>query len=371
MEIVRDLGLAFVEASADTEADPLYCGEEYMRDWELDVAGSEKATGVKVVNLYSGHGTYATLGLGHTDLRVRRRILELWIKPMLGIAARLNAGFGFFCHAFPQSTLQDPGKYLSAVDDLYEQLSCVASFASEQGVIAVSVEQMYSPHQWPWTIAGAKDLIGCVYEKSGVPFYLTLDTGHQTGQGTFLRPDLATIKDWLKGPFGTKIESDVWMGPESVRRFLASKKASRESVPEEEIALLGREMDLYPFLFSRPEDGDTYAWIESLGCYSPIIHLQQVTGSTSAHLPFTDSFNKNGKIKPEEVLRSLMRAYMQPRMPAFPKRVSSIYLTLEIFAGTAEKPEHILNNIRESVIYWRHFIPCDGMRLDELQSART
>jgi hypothetical protein len=46
--------------------------------------------------------------------------------------------------------------------------------------------------------------------------------------------------------------------------------------------------------------------------------------------------------------------------------VESIYLTLEIFAGTAEKPVEITRKIRESVAYWRRFIPRDGARLDEL-----
>src|SRR5208337_321025 len=73
MEFVQRAGLNHVEASADTEADPLSCGEEYMKDWTEEVARCEKSTGVKVVNLYSGHGTYTTLGLCHTDKRVRQR----------------------------------------------------------------------------------------------------------------------------------------------------------------------------------------------------------------------------------------------------------------------------------------------------------
>ena len=62
---------------------------------------------MKIVNLYSGHGTYSTLGLGHTDIRVKEQMLG-WVKEMVNTAAEIDSGLGFFCHAFPQKVLQDP-----------------------------------------------------------------------------------------------------------------------------------------------------------------------------------------------------------------------------------------------------------------------
>jgi hypothetical protein len=44
---------------------------------------------VKVANLYSGHGTYTTLGLTYTDPQVRRRMIEDWFKSMMETAAEL------------------------------------------------------------------------------------------------------------------------------------------------------------------------------------------------------------------------------------------------------------------------------------------
>ena len=61
--IVHQLGLGFVEASADNECDPLYADPGYLKDWVGEVQSACKGTGVRVVNLYSGHGTYTTLGL--------------------------------------------------------------------------------------------------------------------------------------------------------------------------------------------------------------------------------------------------------------------------------------------------------------------
>ena len=61
--------------------------------------------------VHSGHGTYATLGLSHTDYDVRRRFLTDWLYPMLEVAHSLEAGLGFFCQAFPQSVLSDRARF--------------------------------------------------------------------------------------------------------------------------------------------------------------------------------------------------------------------------------------------------------------------
>ena len=74
MSLIKSLGIDYIEASADTEADPLYCGPEYMNDWAEEVAELQEKLGAKVATLYSGHGTYTTLGLGHTDPRVQERL---------------------------------------------------------------------------------------------------------------------------------------------------------------------------------------------------------------------------------------------------------------------------------------------------------
>ena len=48
--------------------------------------------GPRVVNIYSGHGTYSTLGLGHPDQRVRDVMHRKWMEPMMDAAADLGAG---------------------------------------------------------------------------------------------------------------------------------------------------------------------------------------------------------------------------------------------------------------------------------------
>jgi hypothetical protein len=366
MDLVGRLGLTCIEASADTEADPLYSGEEYFSDWVEEVARSEKASGMKVVNLYSGHGTYTTLGLAHTDSRVRERMRERWVKPMVRAAAQLHAGLGFYCHAFPDVVLQDPDAYAGELDRLYDQLAQIASYAAEQGAATVGVEQMYSPHQCPWTIAGARGLMREVLRRCGSPFYLTIDTGHQTGQRRYLRPGPAELAQAARGASGSKRGSAVWLGSQSARELFQTCTRDGGKLADRDLALVLKDLDRHPYLFSEPEDADTYSWLASLGCYSPIVHLQQVTGDASAHLPFTAETRAGGLIQPDKVLRSLLQAYKAPEAPGMPKKSESIYLTLEIFSGTAETGQEIQAKLRDSVEYWREYVPRDGARLDDL-----
>jgi D-erythrulose 1-phosphate 3-epimerase len=366
MEFARLLGLRFVEASADTEADALYCGIDYLEDWAEEVSRSEKETDVKVVNLYSGHGTYATLGLGHTDERVRRRIIEFWVQPMIRAAARLNAGLGFYCHAFPDAVLQDPPSYTHQLEQLYRSLSRIASYGAENKLPSVAVEQMYSPHQVPWTVDGAIDLMRNVFGESRSPLYLTIDTGHQTGQGKFLRPDASAILEHARRCATSSAAAVPWLGSRKAHERFDQCARNGGEVTADDLCYIMEEIDRHPFLFSMPDDSNTWSWLESLGCFSPIVHLQQVTGATSSHLPFTPATNRTGLIHPEKVLRSLMTSYRRVPPDGLPGRTRDIYLTIEVFAGAAQTYREIESDLRETVDYWRRYIPRDGVTLDNL-----
>ena len=49
-----------------------------------------------------------------------------------------------------------------------------------------------------------------------------------------------------------------------------------------------------------------------------------------------------------------------------PPKYNDIYLTIEIFTGTSEIPYDTLKKLEESVLYWRDFIPEDGLTLKKL-----
>jgi len=367
MSIIKDLGLNYIEASTDTECDPLYMTPEYMENWLNEVKKAASNTNTTVCNLYSGQGTYATLGLSHTSLIIRGRILNDWLKPMVEMASELGAGLGFYCHAFPDQVLQDPEKYDANYEDLVARLAELSRFAFESGCPAVGVEQMYSPHQIPWTIYGAKDLIKDVYKKSGNPFYITIDTGHQSGQSRFRRIKRNDIIKVLNHYTGKNNLHNLWLGPRSAYDLLERSSDHKMSNYDNLAAEICEEMDKYPYLFAEPQDSSPYCWLKELACFSPIIHLQQTDGTASNHRPFTKEYNDKGLIKGERLLKAIKKSYDQ-HDPSMPDKVEKIFLTIEMFAPTASINMDTINQLNETVSYWRQFVPEDGRTLDDLLS---
>jgi hypothetical protein len=340
-----------------------------METWCEEVREAEETTGVKVANLYSGHGTYATLGLAHTDAGIRDRFLNRWLKPMVDVAGKLNAGFGFYCHAFPVSYLRSREKYYTAKKDLYSRFANLIEYAN--GIInqPLAVEQMYTPHQIPWTMEGAEDLLKSIYQEAKQPLYITIDVGHQSGQRKFNKPDSDQIRTWIGDYRNGDTAASIYLGHKDAE--LLFHEAVNDSKHEKQyVDQIINTIEEYPFLFSSYDDGDTYQWLERLGRFSPFIHLQQTTGYSSSHHPFTQEMNQKGIIEGSKVLEALYRSYTIENKSSVPK-AEEIYLTLEIFASTVEINTEILSKIGESVTYWRKFIPEDGIRLDVALEAQV
>lgn len=364
MKVISDAGIYYVEASADNECDPLYSGTDFLKDWCSDVRAHSADTGVRIANLYSGHGTYATLGLADFDTRVRDRIQHQWLEAMIRSAAALNAGLGFFCHAFDQHTLQEPELYKAAVNDLRKRFAELASYAKTHGVNSIGVEQMYTPHQVPWTIESARRMLRWIHQYNGSNFYLTIDTGHQSGQYKFRRPMLETIREAMETVKADDRVEHVYLGCDKAYQT-ALEMAEKGESAEKILDAVAAANERYPYLFSTESDSDTYSWLSELGCFSPIVHLQQTDGKSSAHQPFDEKCNAAGIIKGEKLLPAIAEAYRR-NFADMPEKCPEICLTLEVFAGTAELPVDILNKVKDSAAYWRQFIPEDGMPLDEL-----
>lgn len=354
---IAELGVHSIECSADTELDPLYMGPEYLRDWPALAKAAQKEHGVKVSNLYSGHGTYSTLGLAHTDPRVRRHLIENWFKPLIRIAAEMDAGMGFFAHCFSVDTFMDVEAYIRYYDILIDALAELNVYAAQVGCKYLAIEQMYSPNQVPWTIKGTRLMIREVSRRSKLPFYFTEDVGHHCKK--YIKPTRQDILDHF-----SRKDRSIWLGSTEARE-LFEQALAQDALSEEDCQRILELVDKMPHLFSSVEDTDCYEWLRKLGCYSPIIHLQQTNGNSSPHLPFTEK----GVIEGQKVLRALKESYDQPQYMGMPEKCSEIFLTLEIFSGTAQPPGEILDNYRASVRYWRQFVPSDGIPLDALVAA--
>ena len=362
MKIIKSFGVSCVEASADNECDPLYMEEGYLADWVEEVKRQASGQVMKVVSIFSGHGTYATLGLAHNDKRVRDRIQFDWLYRMIDMAAALQAGMGFYCHAFSQKVLQDVTLYRQRLDDLYQRLSELVDHARQRRVDTIGVEQMYSPHQVPWTIRGSKELLKAVYRLSGSPVYIVIDTGHQSGQSAYLKPGTRKLADYLDNARQNRRTDMIWLGPEANSELLAACHDGEKTSLQE----IQANIENHPHLFAESHDADLYAWLAALGCYAPVIHLQQTDGCHSSHWPFTSDRNEKGIVRGDLLLNAIARSYASASEAGLPPKCKTIYLTLEIFPPTSERPDNILRYMEDSVKYWRAFVPEDGLSLQEL-----
>ena len=94
------------------------------------------------------------------------------------------------------------------------------------------------------------------------------------------------------------------------------------------------------------EQNDPYVWLDSLGRQAPVIHLHQTTLKESCHWPFIRKYNKMGIIHPEKVLEALEIS-----------GAKETNLVLEIFFPLSYSDKQIIEDMVESVRYWRRYLP--------------
>lgn len=361
LTLIRDLGLRYAEASADTECDPLYMDPGFTADWVADVKHWGAELGVAVKNIYSGHGTYVTSGLAHYDRRVSLRFRDEWVLPQMRTAKELGAGMGFFVHGFEDLLLQDHSSYTDKLHAFCADLAQIAVHARDLGLPYVGVEQMYSPHQPPWTIEGTRQLL-LETNRSGAPFYIALDLGHMNGQRNFAKPEAVFLREKISQRRAGEPVRGLWLGSRKAHELFESAISDGRNAGEAVKAIL-HDVESNPHLFANPRDWNVMEWVRTLGRYSPIVHLQQSDGVSSSHWPFSRAYNQKGIIKAEQVLRALADSFAQEAVPGMPPACGEVALTFEPFISTAGNVYDFLDDLRESVAYWRRYVPEDGMRL--------
>lgn len=86
---------------------------------------------------------------------------------------------------------------------------------------------------------------------------------------------------------------------------------------------------------------DPYVWLERLGAFTQVVHLQQTDGLGDRHWPFTAEFNQQGIVEPDRVV-DLVAGFQR----------EAVELMLEpMFAFEAEDAQ-VLADLRESVAFW-------------------
>lgn len=370
LELTREIGFSYAQASTDNEIDPLFSTVDYMDDWFEEVKQYEKKTGVKVINFYTGYQTYRTVGLAHHDARIRRKLMEGWFKPLIQRIADLGAaGLGFSYFAIPDAVLQDPIEYQERTEIILDLLGELAEHAYINNRLQVSFEQMYAPHQPPWTISGSRDYLKQIYARHQKPLYLTIDVGHMVGQSKFLKPTPQVLANSLSADDpAEEALSPIWLGSDEAFQIWSAAKGKCKAKDDIEGAIraINFEMDKYPYLFAEPKDGDPYGWLQELGCFSPIIHMQQTNGRHSSHAAFTPSANKEGIITGDKLLHAIASSYQRQRESGMPETVGDIFLSFEIFASNIETKAEVIQKLKQTVAYWRRYVPEDGIPLDQL-----
>lgn len=66
------------------------------------------------------------------------------------------------------------------------------------------------------------------------------------------------------------------------------------------------------------------------------------------------------------MLKAIYHSYNREKRTMLSPPVKEIYLTLEIFSGTADITVDIISRLEKTVEYWRKFIPKDGENLMKL-----
>jgi len=101
----------------------------------------------------------------------------------------------------------------------------------------------------------------------------------------------------------------------------------------------------HQFIYKNKKDADPYMWLKKLAHLSPVVHIQQTDGKADRHWPFTPEFNKIGIINPQKVLEAINKS-----------GAKEVELVFEIVHPPATEEKKVLEELRESVEYWRIFL---------------
>jgi hypothetical protein len=73
-----------------------------------------------------------------------------------------------------------------------------------------------------------------------------------------------------------------------------------------------------------------------------------------------------GIIDGSRVMEGIRKSFEKKQDVPVPK-VNRIYMTIEVFSPTAGVNYYTVKELKESVRYWRQFVPEDGVKLNLLQ----
>ncbi len=285
--------------------DPFFSGDKtYQMQAALQTREAAERYGVQFCDIYTGVATHRFHGLSHHNESVRARMCD-WIIECMDIALMMGApNVGGHWDAISVEVLEKGGDALQEVlDRTRQQFRSLSVIAKEKGLRSLSNEQMYIPSEVPWTIQGAYDFLEAVNANNptGVPVYITLDTGHMAGMHYGL---------------------------------------------------------------DNPEDLDYLAWLRHFAPVAEVIHLNQTTPDASKHWPFNDEFNEKGCVSIQDTLDAMKEGHERWNDNPLSKIMEPVEQTIlinEYIPGSTTTEERVLRDITESAEHVAKFIPEGGM----------
>jgi len=98
-----------------------------------------------------------------------------------------------------------------------------------------------------------------------------------------------------------------------------------------------------------PKDTDPYFWLKEFSQDTPYVHLKQSSSNKGGHWPFTEAYNKDGRIQPEKVLEALDQGGESSS--------GARYLFFEMsFREREPADSSVVAALKESVKYWRPWV---------------
>jgi sugar phosphate isomerase/epimerase len=91
------------------------------------------------------------------------------------------------------------------------------------------------------------------------------------------------------------------------------------------------------------DEADPYAWLTRLGRQASVVHLQQSDAQADHHWPFTARHNERGRIEAARVLEALAASGAD----------EDVALVLEVIPAFEADDRRVLDELRDSVEYWR------------------
>jgi hypothetical protein len=92
-----------------------------------------------------------------------------------------------------------------------------------------------------------------------------------------------------------------------------------------------------------PDDTNPYTWLAEFAAQAPLIHIKQSQNNKSGHWPFTEEYNKVGRVFPDTVLSTLEQ-----------NGCYEAELLLELSFREREPVDStVVEVLRQSVAYWR------------------